>query len=151
MPTNAAHDEAMLEGFLGISRKELEAMSDLALAQWQGGWRQGTDRHILAEKEWTRRLASRQLREQFDLEERIASTNRWWAIAAALVGVLGTLLGAAVGARLQAPSVASTAPEAKTTQSKAKAQELTLSASTPAPSANSASQALLHAPARPSK
>lgn len=85
------------EGYAGISLSELAQMSDVKLATWQSGWKPGTDKHILAEKEWQRRIAVRELREQFRLEERLANGNRWWSIAAAVIGVIGTLLGVWLG------------------------------------------------------
>lgn len=85
------------EGYAGISLGELSQKSDAGLATWQSGWKPGTDKHILAEKEWQRRIATRQLREQFRLEERLANRNRWWSIATAVIGVIGTLLGVWLG------------------------------------------------------
>lgn len=95
MTTN---DEALHEGFLGISRGELEAMNDLQLAQYQEGWKVGSARHILAEKEWQRRTSIRLMQEQFSLDTRLANaTNRAMRFAA-LIGVIGTLAGSALGA-----------------------------------------------------
>ena len=96
--------EAFIEGFVGVSRSELEEMPDVELAQWQAGWKAGTEKHILAEKEWTRRLTMRELREQFKLEEQVARVNRWWSVGAAFIGVVGTLAGAVLGAWWQASS-----------------------------------------------
>lgn len=79
----------------------LEYLPDAELAKWQAGWKSGTDMHILAEKEWARRLAARQLKEQFRLEEQLAKANRWWGIGAASIGVVGTLAGAWLGAHWQ--------------------------------------------------
>ena len=85
------------DGFLGISKRELEGMSDAKLAQWQAGWKAGTEKHILAEKEWERRIGIRQLREQFNLDSQLARANERAMRFAAVIGVLGTLAGAALG------------------------------------------------------
>ena len=85
------------DGFLGISKRELEGMSDAKLAQWQAGWKAGTEKHILAEKEWDRRIGIRQLREQFNLNLQLARANERAMRFAAIIGVLGTLAGAALG------------------------------------------------------
>jgi len=100
-------EEEFAAGFLGTSRSELEAMNDPQLAQWHAGWKPGTAHHILAEKEWQRRLSTRQLQEQFKLDARLAEaaekSNKFTmrcVVAATLVGafiggaatVLGTLM-----------------------------------------------------------
>lgn len=98
------------EGYAGISLGELSQKTDAGLATWQSGWKPGTDKHILAEKEWQRRIAARQLREQFRLEERLANRNRWWSIATAVIGVIGTLLGVWLGKQSE-PIRQATAPQ----------------------------------------
>lgn len=100
---NQAADAAFDEGFVGVSPSELARMSDAELATLQSGWKPGTDKHILAEKEWQRRTALRQMREQFKLDERIANGNRWWSIAAAAIGIIGTLVGVVLGKWLDSP------------------------------------------------
>ena len=122
MTESSSEQEAFSEGFVGIRRKELEAMPDAELAQWQAGWKSGTEKHILAEKEWARRLAMRQLREQFKLEEKVARVNRWWGVGASLIGVVGALagvwLGAIMASQSGSPNVSknSVAPTAKPAQ-----------------------------------
>jgi hypothetical protein len=91
-------------------------MSDAELATYQSGWKARTQYDILAEREWQRRMVAHELHEQFQLEERLSQANqahavalalsaqahaerlsantRWWSLAAAVVGVLGTLAGA---------------------------------------------------------
>lgn len=91
-------NEEMHEGFLGISRKELEAMNDLELAQYQEGWKPGSARNILAEKEWQRRISVRMLHEQFSLDAKLADATNKAMKFAAFIGVVGALLGSALGA-----------------------------------------------------
>ena len=67
-------------------RENLEGLSDADLAHWQNGWNPEARRHILAQKEWARRLAMSQLQEQFKLEEKVANANRWWGVWAAVIG-----------------------------------------------------------------
>jgi hypothetical protein len=101
---NQTEDAAFSEGFVGVSLSKLARMPDAELATWQSGWKPGTDKYILAEKEWQRRIALRELREQFKLEERLATSNRWWAMAAAVIGVIGTLAGVGLGKWLDSPT-----------------------------------------------
>jgi hypothetical protein len=102
MPTEEEDQrKAFGEGFAGATQSELAAMPDAELAQWQAGWKPGTEKHILAEKEWVRRLTTRQLQEQYRYEERLARANRWWSIGAATLGIVGTLAGAWFGAHLE--------------------------------------------------
>ena len=143
--------EAFAEGLVGVSRNELEDMPDVELAIWQAGWETGTGKHILAEKEWTRRLSMRQLREQFRLEEQVAKVGRWWSVGAAVIGVVGTLVGAALGAWLQASMSSPITPAARTHPSEAKAQGTPPAAQQPAPSASSPSLAPRAAPAASSQ
>lgn len=103
-------------------------MTDAELATWQSGWKPGTDKHILAEKEWQRRIAVRQLREQFKLEERIANGNRWWSIAVAAIGVIGTLSGAWLADRLSSSHQA-TSQQAQTQTASPAASQQTQSSS----------------------
>jgi hypothetical protein len=106
------HDPDFHDGYVGISREELEAMPDSELAQWQSNQKKGTPKHTLAEREWRRRMISHQLKEQFNLDaqlakaaelhaERLSTVNRWWSIAAAIVGVIGALLGTVLGKYLE--------------------------------------------------
>ena len=117
-----SEEEAFAEGFVGVGRDDLAAMPDAELAQWQAGWKAGTTKHILAEKEWARRLTMRQLHEQFKLEERVARVNRWWGIGASIIGVIGTLGGVWLGVVLASSPPwagglkAAVAPVANTTQ-----------------------------------
>lgn len=107
-------EQQMAEGFLGTSPDELEKLSDAELASWQSHIPAGLPQHILAEKEWQRRIAIRQLREQFKLEEKIANGNRWWGMAAAVVGVIGTLSGVWLGKHLEPSALQATAQQAQT-------------------------------------
>ena len=119
---NTTERADMAEGYAGVSLSELAQKSDVELATWQSGWTPGTDKHILAEKEWQRRIALRELKEQFRLEERLANGNRWWAIAAATISVIGTLLGVWLGRQLEpicqaaTPQVSATTPTWSTQQ-----------------------------------
>jgi predicted DNA repair protein MutK len=93
---------------------DLRPLTDSALAQFQEeSERQDNRRRVfLSEREWERRMIEHQLREQFALDERLAAAskrsaqqlaaaNHWWALAAAVVGVLGTIAGAWLGAYWQ--------------------------------------------------
>jgi hypothetical protein len=143
--------EAFAEGFAGVSREELEQLSDVELAQFQNGWNPEATRHILASREWDRRLAMRQLQEQFRLDERLAEANRWWSIWVAIIGVLATLAGAVIGAVLQARLSPPTAPLAPNPQSEPAAQKLPPPATTPTLSASSATPAPRASQAKPTQ
>lgn len=106
---NSSADNEMLTGFIGTSAAELELQTDEQLAVWQSGWKKDSANFILADREWQRRQAYRALAEQFKLEDRLARANRWWGIGAAVIGVLGTLLGAWFGTQWQASVAAQTA------------------------------------------
>ena len=93
---------------------DLRSLTDGALAQFQEESQRQDNRRrvILSEREWERRMIEHQLREQFALDERLAAANErsvqqlaaanhWWALAAALVGVVGTVAGAWLGAYWQ--------------------------------------------------
>jgi hypothetical protein len=82
---------------------DLSAMTDATLAEWQAGWQVHTARGILASKEWDRRLAIRQMHEQFQLDQRLMDANVKAMRFAAVLSVLGTLAGAALGAYLSKP------------------------------------------------
>lgn len=118
---NQTEEAAFTEGFAGVSLSDLARMPDAELATWQSGWKAGTDKHILAEKEWQRRIALRNLREQFKLDERIANGNRWWSIAAATIGVIGTLLGVWLGKQSE-PNHQSAKPQESAAMSTAPTQ-----------------------------
>lgn len=124
MTATNEHDQDLHDGFVGISREDFEAMPDSELAQWQSNQQRGTPKYTLAEHEWQRRMISHQLKEQYDLDarlakaveahaaalanesrehaERLSRVTGWYTIAAALVGVIGTLSGALLGLLLQA-------------------------------------------------
>jgi hypothetical protein len=109
---------------------DLSRMSDAELATYQSGWKARTQYDILAEREWQRRMVAHELHEQFQLEERLSQANqahaaalalaaqahaerlsantRWWSLAAAVVGVLGTLAGAWLSKPDPAPTVTPT-------------------------------------------
>lgn len=113
-------DDDTWKGYLGTSAAELELMPDEQLAVWQSGWKPASANFVLAEREWQRRQAYRALAEQFKLEDRLARANRWWGIGAAVIGVIGALLGAWFGAHWQASS----ATQAATTSTQKNAQPL---------------------------
>ena len=142
-------EEAFVEGFMDASTRELMAMSDAELAVWQAGWRPGTERHILAEKEWARRLSGRQLREQFKLEERLAQRNRWWSVGAAALGVLGTVVGTFLGAHLTSsspPETTSASASSEPSASAVSAPAAAAAASTSKPSSQSSHPVALPVP-----
>lgn len=77
----------------GVLATELAAMTDDELASWQAGWKTDTANHILAEKEWQRRM----LTHEFGLNRQLAEYAAKWQRFSAYVGVIGTLVGAALG------------------------------------------------------
>lgn len=93
-------DQAQWESYVGTSAKKLELMSDEQLAVWQAGWKPMSASFIMADREWQRRQTFRALAEQFRLEERVAKINRWWGIGAAIIGVVGGIVGTLTGAWL---------------------------------------------------
>ena len=68
-----------------ITSKSLSKMSDSDLAFWQSGFEHQDPRYRMAEHEWQRRLIAAQV-----------NSSRF----AALLGVIGTLIGAVVGSTL---------------------------------------------------
>jgi len=138
---NQTEQAAFAEGYAGVSLGELARMPDAELATWQSGWRPGTDKHILAEKEWQRRTAQRELREQFKLEERLANANRWWAMGVAVIGVIGTLAGVWLGKYLELSGQQVTAQKVQTqTASPALTQQKPSGSSATSPTSSSAGQ-----------
>ena len=108
------HNEDFHDGFVGVSRVELEVMPDSELAQWQYNHKNDPPLVTLAEREWERRIISHQLTVQYDLDsrlakaaeahvERLAESNRWWGFAGALLGVIGTLSGVGLARWLEPP------------------------------------------------
>jgi len=89
----AASDRVRLE----ITPEELASMSDSSLALWQANNTPAEAREHLAKYEWQRRFAERQMKERFALDQKLAEGNRRWAIAASMVGVIGSLLGVWLG------------------------------------------------------
>ena len=75
---------------------DLENMTDAQLAEWQAGWKEHSGKYILAEREWERRMISH----EFSLQTKLAAANNRWLIAAAVIGLVGTVAGAIVGAYL---------------------------------------------------
>jgi hypothetical protein len=71
---------------LGANMRELETMSDEALATWQSERSIGSAAHILAEKEWERRLAEKSIR---------ATRKAMWVTAVSTLAsvVVGWALG----------------------------------------------------------
>ena len=143
----ATHKDALVaftEGFLGIDAARLADMPDVDLAKWQSGYPADSAHYVLAEREWQRRMIQHQLTIQYKLEEEVAKVNRWWGMGAAIIGVVGTLAGAALGAWWQAQSPA---PASATTQaplmSAATVQVMQQRPSQATPSSTGASQAAL--------
>ena len=98
IPDQFRNDEEFHDGFVGISRAELQAMPDSELAHWQSQCKPGDAKHTLAEREWQRRMISHQLAEQFQLDSKLAAAGERAMRFAAILGVVGTLAGAAIGA-----------------------------------------------------
>jgi hypothetical protein len=96
--TEKTPEQLEAEGYVGTSPEQLAQKSDAELAIWQKGWKPQSAEYILADREWQRRLAMRQLEEQFRLDERLARANGWWSLRAAAIGVIGALGGAWLGA-----------------------------------------------------
>lgn len=97
MSQNEQEDLAFRAGFSrarnGILATELAAMTDDELASWQVGWTPETANHILAEKEWQRRM----LTHEFGMNRQLAEYAARWQRFSAFVGVIGTLIGAISG------------------------------------------------------
>lgn len=72
--------------------KQLKEMSPEKLAEWQAGWKESTDKHILAEKEWQRRF----MLEQHELDKRLILEQVKWMKISVVVGFLGILIGAVI-------------------------------------------------------
>ena len=96
------------DGCRGVSLAELEAMSDDALADWQAGIPNGTSASILGEREWQRRLMTKQLHEQFRLDTRLAEAaeraNRFTMLCVVAATLVGAIIGGVailVGAMMQ--------------------------------------------------
>jgi hypothetical protein len=115
--TNSVEDVAFEDGFRGVSQADLESMSDGALADWQANRQTGTALSILGEREWQRRLMVKQLREQFDLNSRLAEAseraNRFTMLCVVAATIVGAIIGGGatlIGAKMQQaplPSLAS--------------------------------------------
>lgn len=75
-------EESYYKTRLGATRRTLAEMRDEDLASWQSGQRVGSAQFILADQEWQSRRLSRQI-----------SAAYWVSI----IGVLGTILGVALG------------------------------------------------------
>ena len=73
-------------------------MSDQELASWQAEWKQNSNFHILAEKEWERRARER----QHELDLALMFKQVRWMKYSVMASVIAALLGAIVGAILQA-------------------------------------------------
>ena len=89
----AAFNKVKLE----ITQEELSRMSDSSLALWQAENMPADARDHLAKYEWQRRIAERQMRERFALDQKLARENRWWGLGVSIVGVIGTILGVWLG------------------------------------------------------
>lgn len=75
----------------------LKKKDDDQLASWQSQFRPGSDTFILAEKEWRRR----EMIEQHKLDVKLMSKQVRSMKFTAIIGVIATLAGAALGAYLQ--------------------------------------------------
>jgi len=78
-----ARDEKLLKEFNELDVLQVAHFSDKQLAAWQFQQRPGTPHYIIADHEWQRRLTMQQVRS---------------AYRTAWIGVVGTLLGTALGA-----------------------------------------------------
>jgi hypothetical protein len=73
--------------FRELDHRELAAMTDKQLAEWQSRYPSDSAQHILAEHEWQRRLTAEQVR-----------ATRF----AAFVGIIGAAVGTVIGWLLSA-------------------------------------------------
>jgi len=71
-----------------LDRSELSKKSDVELAKWQAGFDTDEAQWRIAEHEWQRRLTA----EQISATMRAARWQAWFGIAAAIIGVLLTLV-----------------------------------------------------------
>ncbi len=67
---------------------DLTRKTDAELAEWQAGWKAESAQHLLAVREWDRRIRWR---------------DRWWSLITVALSILGTLLGVLVGWWLRSP------------------------------------------------
>ena len=84
MSDNEEINEDSLLSYNSLGRgtaKHLRKLSSEGLAAWQAGWKPTTAKWLLAEKEWERRA--------------MAESARWQRYAA-LMGLLGVVVGAAL-------------------------------------------------------
>lgn len=81
-----AMSQAFCESTINASMRELVVLSDEELAHWQSLKEIGSGAHILAEKEWERRLADRSIR---------ATRKAMWVTAVSTLAsvVVGWALG----------------------------------------------------------
>lgn len=89
----AAYNKAKLE----VTQEELSRMSDSSLALWQANNMPAAAREHLAKYEWQRRIAERQMKERFALDQKLAKGNRRWALGGVCLGIIGSLLGVWLG------------------------------------------------------
>jgi len=115
MTTNDDDNTSFHDSFVGVSREDLQAMPDSELALCQSNLKPGEPKYILVDREWQRRMITHQLQEQYNLDaklskaaethaEKLQKNTRWWSIAVAAIGVIGTLAGTVI----ETPSKAST-------------------------------------------
>lgn len=85
-PEERAMSQAFCESTINASMRELVVLSDEELAHWQSLKEIGSGAHILAEKEWERRLADKSIR---------ATRKAMWVTAASTLAsvVVGWALG----------------------------------------------------------
>ena len=111
-------------------------MTESELAQWQSILKIGEPKHILAEREWQRRMISHQLTAQYELDAKLAAANERAMRFAAIIGVMGTLAGAGLGAFATfKTSVSQTSPQSsplKVPAAPETSKELTTPAKAPA-------------------
>lgn len=95
-----------------MNPNELQKMSDMELSKWQAGWKERTDKDFLAKAEWRRRdkleqhnLNKEIIKHQHELNLQVVEVQRKitfrTSLLVALVGFLGIIVGAIVGAVLQ--------------------------------------------------
>lgn len=84
--------QGFAETSIDASMRELAPMSDEELAQWQSLRAIGSGAHILAEKEWERRLSERAMQMTIRATEQAARLSGRRTIEGAVVGAALTAL-----------------------------------------------------------
>jgi hypothetical protein len=91
-PEERAMSQAFCESTINASMRELVVLSDEELAHWQSLKEIGSGAHILAEKEWERRLSERALQATIRATEEAARLSGRRTIEGAVVGAALTAL-----------------------------------------------------------